>query len=46
MPAPPQGFGDLGYRIDAGRFGFESFANLAYVDLSTTASRRWAARRL
>ena len=26
-------FGDLGYKVDAGRIVFEPFANLAYVDL-------------
>ncbi|WP_336813327.1 autotransporter outer membrane beta-barrel domain-containing protein [Bosea sp. MMO-172] len=30
-----QVFGELGYGIRAGRFGFEPFANLAYVNLST-----------
>ncbi|MFC7398203.1 autotransporter-associated beta strand repeat-containing protein [Chelatococcus sp. GCM10030263] len=30
-----QVFGDVGYRIDAGRFAFEPFANLAYVNLHT-----------
>ncbi len=34
-----QVFGDLGYRIDAGRFGFEPFANLAYVNLRTNGFR-------
>jgi outer membrane autotransporter protein len=28
-------FGDLGYRIDVGRFALEPFANLAYVGLDT-----------
>jgi fibronectin-binding autotransporter adhesin len=30
-----QVFGDLGYRIDAGRFSYEPFANVAYVKLHT-----------
>jgi outer membrane autotransporter protein len=30
-----QVFGELGYGIHAGRFGFEPFANLAYVNLQT-----------
>jgi outer membrane autotransporter protein len=30
-----QVFGDLGYRVDAGRFALEPFANLAYVGLDT-----------
>lgn len=30
-----QVFGELGYRIDRGRFGFEPFANLAYVNVHT-----------
>jgi fibronectin-binding autotransporter adhesin len=30
-----QVFGDLGYRIDAGRFSYEPFVNVAYVNLNT-----------
>jgi outer membrane autotransporter protein len=30
-----QAFGELGYRMDAGRASFEPFANLAYVNLHT-----------
>jgi fibronectin-binding autotransporter adhesin len=30
-----QVFGDLGYRIDAGRFSYEPFVNVAYVKLDT-----------
>ncbi|WP_241660821.1 autotransporter domain-containing protein [Variovorax guangxiensis] len=30
-----QVFGELGWRIDAGRFALEPFANLAYADLKT-----------
>jgi outer membrane autotransporter protein len=32
-----QAFGEVGYRIDAGRAAFEPFANLAYVDLRSDA---------
>jgi fibronectin-binding autotransporter adhesin len=34
-----QVFGELGYGIKAGRFGFEPFANLAYVNLHTDGFR-------
>jgi fibronectin-binding autotransporter adhesin len=30
-----QVFGDLGYRIDAGRFSYEPFVNVAYVNFNT-----------
>jgi fibronectin-binding autotransporter adhesin len=30
-----QVYGDLGYRIDAGRFSYEPFVNVAYVNLDT-----------
>ncbi|ESJ15165.1 transporter, partial [Cupriavidus sp. HPC(L)] len=30
-----QVFGDLGYRIDAGRYSYEPFANVAHVNLDT-----------
>ncbi|HEY4075504.1 MAG TPA: autotransporter domain-containing protein [Rhizomicrobium sp.] len=33
--ATAQVFGDVGYRIDAGTFGIEPYANLAYVNLKT-----------
>ena len=32
-----QAFGETGYRFDAGRFAFEPFAGLAYVDVRTDA---------
>jgi outer membrane autotransporter protein len=32
-----QGFGEVGYKVDAGRVSLEPFANLAYVSLHTAA---------